>query len=414
MSFHKLTFAYFLGLCAFGGVACSQDSDEDAPRLSDDPSPQGETDAGDGDERDASPSPSPADAGSTEPPVPPCDEKRMAAIQATLDSVHTTNTDMVAAIKTPSCGVRFFTSGPNQIDAERLQRVGSVSKTYTGGVVLDLVKEGKVSLDDPASRWFTGVPGGDAILVRHFLQHTSGLAECESAQAPDQRLASCFKQPTTSKPGEKFTYRNVNFVALGRIAEKVTGKSMATLLRERISTPLGAPKTFFEGSEAVDGPIAPVRSRDGVPGDYPAAGPSTWGAGNVVATPESVVRWIEAFGSGTFLGTTLDAQVKTTIDAIPGIYPTKYGLAIMELSASNTSGGGAGYGHFGDLLNKTTFTPMIGYHTAAFYFPDKKTTVVTVLDFTPLADLNGDSDTLFKAIKGPFYTVLGTLFGDGS
>lgn len=337
----------------------------------------------------------------------------MAAVQAAMDAAHDpAKTDMVATVKTPSCGVRFFTSGPNKIDADRLQRLGSVSKTYTGGVVLDLVREGLVSLDDPAARWLSGVPGGNAILVRHLLQHTSGLPSCEGNGSPDQRLAACFQKPVASAPGAKFAYQNINFLALGRIAEKVTGKELPTLIHERLTNKLGASRTFFESGETITGDIAPVRAYDGTSAAYAYPAVATWGAGNIVATTGDAVRWIEALGNGSFLGA-LDGTAKTTMDISDGTYAMKYGLGTMELPSATTHGGGAAYGHFGDLLSQASvISPLVGYHTAAFHFPEKKTTVVMVLDYTPLTTLNTDNDTLAKLIKSPFYSVLGVLFGD--
>ncbi len=415
MTFRRFVFPFALSFVV-GSFACSSSDDDGPSPLTADPSSQSHEDGG------STGSPDPgrstdagSDAASNPPTPPPCDEKQMAAVQAVMDAAHDpAKTDMVATVKTPSCGVRFFTSGPNKIDADRLQRIGSVSKTYTGGVVLDLVHEGLLSLDDPAARWLSGVPGGNAILVRHLLQHTSGLPSCEGTNSPDQRLAACFQKPLASQPGAKFAYQNINFLALGRIAEKVTGKELATLIHERLTNDIGASHTFFESGETITGDIAPVRAYDGTSAAYAYPAIATWGAGNVVATSGDVVKWIEVLGNGSFLGT-LDATAKTTIDIAEGTYAAKYGLGIIELPASTTMGGGVAYGHFGDLLSQSSvFTPLVGYHTAAFYFPEKDTTIVAVLDYTPLTSLNGDDETLSKLIRGPFYSVLGALFGGAS
>lgn len=414
MTFRRFVFPFALSF-VFGSFACSSSSDDGPSPLTAEPSSQDQPDgASTGAPEPGGSTDAGADA-SSDPPPPPCDEAQMAAVQAAMDAAHDpAKTDMVATVKTPSCGVRFFTSGPNKIDADRLQRIGSVSKTYTGGVVLDLVREGLLSLDDPAARWLSGVPGGNAILVRHLLQHTSGLPSCEGTNSPDQRLAACFQKPVASAPGEKFAYQNINYVALGRIAEKVTGKELPTLIHERLTDKIGASHTFFESGETVTGDIAPVRAHDGTSVAYAYPAIATWAAGNIVATTGDVVKWIEVLGNGNFLGT-LDATAKTTMDVADGTYAMKYGLGTMELPASTTKGGGVAYGHFGDLLSQSSvFTPMVGYHTAAFYFPEKDATVVTVLDYTPLTSLNEDNDTLMKAIKSPFYSVLGALFGGGS
>jgi D-alanyl-D-alanine carboxypeptidase len=83
-------------------------------------------------------------------------------------------TDAVLVVKSP-CGTRFFTSGPSQYPDSTLQRIASMSKTYTGGVIHTLVRDKVLSYDDPVSRWLDGVPSGDQIKIRDLLGHRSGL-----------------------------------------------------------------------------------------------------------------------------------------------------------------------------------------------------------------------------------------------
>jgi CubicO group peptidase (beta-lactamase class C family) len=250
--------------CILALASCSANaSDEHSPASALSTDPRG-VDSGTADGATSTPG---SDGGA---PVPPCDEKETAALQATIDGAHSAKTDMVAAIKTPSCGVRYFTSGPSKLDAAKLHRTGSVAKTYTGGVILELVEAGLVSLEDPASKWLAGIPGGDRIHVRHLLQHVSGLAattlDATRQVTPAELLSNSFKQGLQFEPGSKFAYRNVNFVALGVIAEKVTGKALAALVRERLSAPLGLTATFFEGGETVAGDVVAPRTAQGSPG----------------------------------------------------------------------------------------------------------------------------------------------------
>lgn len=328
----------------------------------------------------------------------------MASVQTTLDASHPAKSDVVAAIKTPSCGMRFFTSGPSKYDATILHRVASVSKTYTGAIVLSLVEEGLVSLDDPASKWLTDVPGGDAIHVRHLLRHQSGLVTAAPSSSankttPEAILTNSFKIKTKFSPGAQFDYQNVNFTALGMIAQKVTGKTLPTLIHERIDAKLGLTSTFFEGGETIAGTIAKTHTTLDTPGTYAIDASQVWGAGSMVATPTDVATWMEQFGSGTFFqASTVDAMHET----VPWVQGTlSYGLAMMELDPTQTFSGGVARGHFGDLTWGDLFNGNSGYHTGAFYFPDEKTTVVVMQDYEAAKPEN---------TRDPFIAVVKALF----
>ena len=56
-------------------------------------------------------------------------------------------------------------------------KIASQTKTFTANLILQLVGDGKVSLDDHISKWVAGVPNGDQITIRQLLNHTSGLAD---------------------------------------------------------------------------------------------------------------------------------------------------------------------------------------------------------------------------------------------
>lgn len=398
-------------ICLLAFVGCSSSSPTDDPG---DLGSRSDPDAGTDDD-DGNLPPGGGDAGAgasdadTNPPAPPCDETQMTAVQTALDGAHSAKTDIVAAIKTPSCGLRYFTSGPSQHGDAVLHRIASVSKTYTGAVVLSLVEEGLVSLDDPASKWLSdvtksGVPGGDKIHVRHLLRHQSGLAapstgNYSSATTPQALLSSSFGKKATFEPGSKFEYQNINFVALGVIAEKVTGKSLPTLIHERIGAKFGLNATFFEGQDTISGTIAIPKTTNETNGNYAIHPTQVWGAGSIVAAPKDVATWIEQFGRGQFFKSSTVDEIRQTVPWSEGILD--YGLATMKIDPSQTSTGGAAWGHFGDLTSGDIFNGNCGYHTSAFYFPDRKTTIVVVQDYEPKDP---------KTTREPFQAVVKALF----
>jgi len=387
-------------LAALALVACSDGASDE---------PQGQKGPGDGQGATDVPPPAPFDPAHPDGGSSASCDQETAALQTAVDAAHPNNTDAVAAIKTPSCGVRFITSGPAKVDASKLHRIASVTKSYTAGVVLKLVEEGKLSLDAPASQWLPSIPGGAAVHVRHLLQHVSGLKPFDNTLgfqaclnfgcAPDRLLDLSFSQGQASQPGSTFQYANVNFVALGVIAEKVAGKPLATLLHERVLAPIHAEHTFFAGGEPVNGPLAIGRDDGGRDATNRLNLTALFGAGNLAATPGDVLTWIEALGSGTFYSANIQEEV-TKFVPIPGGADYKYGLAMMELQPSASFGGGVGRGHNGDLIP--------GYHTQAFYFPERQTTVVSIIDYNP-PGLSQDPQPIYAV----FRAILKTLFRPG-
>src|SRR5256885_14289786 len=135
-------------------------------------------------------------------------------------------------------------------------RVGSVTKTFVAAVVLQLVGEGKLSLDDTVEKWVPGlVPGGDAITVRELLNHTSGIfdylndgdstvlrpylkGDLGHVWTPRALVGVASKHPPHFPPGSGWSYSNTGYIVLGLIAEAATGDSLGAELKRRPFEPL--------------------------------------------------------------------------------------------------------------------------------------------------------------------------------
>jgi D-alanyl-D-alanine carboxypeptidase len=100
--------------------------------------------------------------------------------------------------------------------------------------VLQLVEEGRLSLDDSVERWLPGkVDGGRLVLIRHLLNHTSGLIV-----NPSGRIA------VINPPGKVYGYSNTDYGLLENIVSEVTGRRLGQEVRDRILVPLGLEDTF--------------------------------------------------------------------------------------------------------------------------------------------------------------------------
>ncbi len=141
-------------------------------------------------------------------------------------------------------------------------RIGSVTKTFTGTAVLQLVDRGLIRLSDPISRYVDGVPSGDVITLDLLGRMRSGLPDFTEpdsfldrlyrespsgpeafATTPRELVEAAFTQPLDFKPGAKWAYSNTNTVLLGMVVEKVTGMSLGDYLQQNIFGPLGLAQT---------------------------------------------------------------------------------------------------------------------------------------------------------------------------
>ncbi|MFJ7628560.1 serine hydrolase domain-containing protein [Streptomyces sp. NPDC097595] len=269
-------------------------------------------------------------------------------------------------------------------------RIGSATKTFTAAVVLQLVGEGRVSLDDTVERWLPGVVRGHGndgrlITVRQLLQHTSGLrdvapeisalnsaagyrAERFRTYTPGELVRLAVSDAPRFPPGKGWSYSNTNYVLAAMIVERVTGRSWAHEVKARIIRPLGLSGTSVPGVlPFVPGPHAHGYAAFGTEEatDVTALDPSmAFGSGAVISTAHDLNRFYAALLGGRLLAPAQLAELTDAVDA-PEL-GVKYGLGIAEIPLSC---GGTYFGHRGELLGYTTWTGATadGRRSAAVY-----------------------------------------------
>jgi D-alanyl-D-alanine carboxypeptidase len=126
--------------------------------------------------------------------------------------------------------------------------VGSISKQFTAAAILLLEQQGKLSIDDPVSKYVPGLTRGDEVTIRMLLSHTSGYQDYwpEDYLMPPMRkpataqhiMDTWAKKPLDFDPGTKWQYSNTNFVIAGVIVEKLSGEPLMRFLQEKVFTPL--------------------------------------------------------------------------------------------------------------------------------------------------------------------------------
>ena len=132
------------------------------------------------------------------------------------------------------------------VKPETIFQSGSVGKQFTATAVMMLVEAGRVSLDDPITKYFPDAPESwKAITVRHLLTHTAGTTDYPDDfdfrrdYTEDELLARAEAIPLAFKPGDQWGYSNLGYLLLGVLIHKVTGEFYGDFLQERVFRPLG-------------------------------------------------------------------------------------------------------------------------------------------------------------------------------
>lgn len=151
---------------------------------------------------------------------------------------------------------------PMQTDS--LFWIASMTKSVSVTTIMTLVDEGKLSLDEPASKWLpdlgkvklqNGNPPARPITLRDLMSHTAGIAfprraPSDGAISLKSYVASLVKTPLAFEPGSAYEY-GFGITIAGRIAEIASGKSFDKLVDERICQPLGMKDTTFHPDKLI-------------------------------------------------------------------------------------------------------------------------------------------------------------------
>lgn len=254
-------------------------------------------------------------------------------------------------------------------------RIGSITKTFVVSVLLQLVDEGKLSLDDPLSKFDLGVavPNADHITLRELCQMRSGLFNVfelpqfrnyvpqNSVWEPRQLIRWAVERKPYFAPGRGYHYSNTNYFLLGLVIEAVTGQSVQQAIETRLLQPFKLDQTSYPTTMEMPSPWAhgyAVRPGGGWTDISNIVPVSVVGAaGNMISNLWDMRRWLEFYVGGKTNG---PATQKSRLDCIP--------------SGQDNMSFGLGVQCSGDWLGYTGGLP--GYSTAAYRYPGSDMTVV--------------------------------------
>ncbi|WP_245787317.1 serine hydrolase domain-containing protein [Amycolatopsis saalfeldensis] len=269
-------------------------------------------------------------------PLPPLNP---AALQAAIAGLP--NADETGALLQVrgSAGAWAGTSGTADlktgapVPADAHFRIGSITKTFTAVLVLQLAAQHRVDLDAPVQRYLPGLlPAGyPPITVAQLLNHTSGLPGVDlpddpqwtfdhryTVFTPEQVLATAFRHPIVFAPGSAQQYTNTSYLVAGLLVEKLTGRPYADVMRDQVIRPLGLRETSVPGNNpelpapyahgylAVNGQLVDLtRMNQSIP----------WAAGEMISTAAD----LDTFLTALFRGQLLPAPQLARMFTVPGV-----------------------------------------------------------------------------------------------
>ncbi len=251
----------------------------------------------------------------------------------------------------------------NKMATEKTKyRIGSITKMFTAVMIFQLIEESKLSLDTKLDMYYPKLANASKITIGNMLDHRSGLYDFThdtlytqwmvNAKTHDEILAYIANGPSQFEPDTKADYSNSNYVVLGYIIEKITGKNYKEVLKERIIDKIKLENTIYGGK-------LDIKSNEAFSYSYmngwqqePITDMSVpGGAGAIVSTPTDLVKFIEALFTNKLIKATSLDQMKTLKD--------NFGMGIFQFPFYDKKA----WGHNGGIDG---FASILGY------FPEEK------------------------------------------
>jgi CubicO group peptidase (beta-lactamase class C family) len=286
-------------------------------------------------------------------------------------------------------------------------RIGSITKQFTAIGILQLVEQGKISLQDSIQKYIPDFPSkGYTITIENLLTHTSGIPDYSNADTthnpyierhdftPQQIIKYFDYMPPEFKPGTKFNYSNSGYVLLAYIIQQVTGKDYHQYIKENVIDRTGLQHTFFDNEHTIIPNRVEGYTRD--KGffencEYQTAS-MAFGCGDLMSTTEDLYKWNKAL---------LDYKLVSK-EALQKAF-TPYKL-------SDDSHTNYGYGWFVDSFGVKRIHhegQVSGFTAFEEYYPGKDVYVSILTNQLSGEDTTDFSDKRFRLFNNVFQLALG-------
>ncbi len=337
-------------------------------------------------------------------PAPPIAVQYSAAVQTVMQRYHAPG--VVAGVWVPgqtpwrmAFGVADIASG-RPLSLSDHFAIRSVTKSFTVTALLQLVRDGRLSLDDHIDQYVAGVPNGNSITLTQLAAMESGVANYSASLAflsvfsadvahvftPAELVAYGLAQSPIFDPGQQYDYSNTNTVLLGMVIEQVAQQPIAEVLQSRIFDPLKLGQTRYPSVVALPDPHPTPYEVNGVTGEIdiqPYISPTSLGAsGAMVSTIDDLGVWGQALGSGSLLTPALQAlRLAHSRPATNGPDYDSYGLGIGSIKGW--------WGHTGS---------GIGFQAAVMYDPRSGATIAVLVNANPAKSLYSREDNIAQDV----------------
>lgn len=258
---------------------------------------------------------------------------------------------------------------------QTIYAAASINKQFTAAVILKLQEEGKLSVTDKLSTYFPELPFAEKLSIHHLLSHTSGIYNYTAAvqtgiikditkPVTQNELIALFKdKPLAFEPGSRLVYSNSNYLLLGMIIEKLTGKKYEQVVREKILLPLGMTSSGFDFAnlQSVNKANGYLRF-GGVDLTRPAPifdSTLTFASGELYSTVDDLYKWASAYNKKI-------------------LQPASW----KQLFTSNVDGYGYGIG-IGKIKGHKVFShpgATSGFTSYLYYYPDEDLTIIHLMN----------------------------------
>ena len=276
------------------------------------------------------------------------------------------------------------------MQTDNVFRIGSITKQFTAVAILQLMEQGKLSLQDDITKYLPDYPThGHTITIEHLLTHTSGIQSYTDMkdfgeqmildQKPTEVIDYFKNQPMEFAPGTKWNYNNSGYFLLGYIIEKVSGKTYPEYVETQFFKPLGMNYSLYGSDEKI------IKNRAGAYNKVDSTFVNAdnismtqpYAAGSILSTVGDLYRWHLALHSYKVvkkenLNKALTRYILTDGKTVP--YGYGFGFENVQGSPTIEHGGG-----------------INGFRTAAIYLPEEDVFVAVFsnCDCKPPAEVAG-------------------------
>lgn len=321
-------------------------------------------------------------------------------IKAKLDELFAQSSvpGVSASLVFPDGYVMPFVAGLADKEAKKPMSVltlmiqGSVGKTYVAAIALQMIHDKQLGLDEKVSKylgqepWFEKLPNANDVTVKMLMNHTSGIMRYEldpkftedltkqptKVWTPAERISYVLGKKAKFAAGQGWDYSDTNYIVLGMIIEKITGKSIEELIKTKLLEPLKLKQTMSSDrlkipglAQGYTGPQNPFGGKElmlNADGSMIVNPQFEWTGGGMASTTADLARWAKLMYEGKAFDPSMLPIMLEGVSAPMLGRETKYGLGVILRPTLL----GKTYGHSG-------FFP--GYMTEVMYWPDAKIAV---------------------------------------